>query len=182
MIETGPRDSDACRLLRECLLPDSAGWPCLRFYNSKVPAEQLIPLSSRAAEAIGTQQTEVAQHSLRSPWLFPAPGGNPDGTHPFQYSTLRGQLERWQAMIGLHDADGRPVHIRAHRFRHTVGTRLINSGVPAHVVHRPLGHASPLMTATYARLHDATVREAFAAYCKTQVDIGGRHGAAPVTA
>ena len=30
------------------------------------------------------------------------------------------------------------------------------------------------MTATYARLHDTTVREAFAANCETQVDMTGR--------
>ena len=31
------------------------------------------------------------------------------------------------------------------------------------------------MTATYARLHDSTVREAFEAFCATRVDIDGRH-------
>jgi hypothetical protein len=36
LIETGLRASDACRLAPDCLAEDSAGWPCLRFYNSKV--------------------------------------------------------------------------------------------------------------------------------------------------
>jgi hypothetical protein len=31
------------------------------------------------------------------------------------------------------------------------------------------------MTATYARLHDSTVREAFQAWCDTRVDINGWH-------
>jgi hypothetical protein len=31
------------------------------------------------------------------------------------------------------------------------------------------------MTATYARLHDSTIREAFEAFCATRVDINGRH-------
>ena len=31
------------------------------------------------------------------------------------------------------------------------------------------------MTATYARLHDSTVREAFEAFCATRVDINGKH-------
>ena len=52
---------------------------------------------------------------------------------------------------------------------------MINQGVPQHVVQRLLGHASPQMTATYARLHDSTVREAFQAFCATRVDINGRH-------
>lgn len=36
-----------------------------------------------------------------------------------------------------------------------------------------MGHASPLMTGVYARLHDATVREAFEAFCATRVNIDG---------
>ena len=61
----------------------------------------------------------------------------------------------------------------AHQFRHTFGTRLINSGVPQHVVQRLLGHASPNMTGHYARIHDTTIREAFDAYQATRVNIAG---------
>ena len=63
------------------------------------------------------------------------------------------------------DEAGRPYRATAHQFRHTLGTRLINSGVPQHVVQRLLGHATPQMTARYARIHDATVRAAFEDYC-----------------
>ena len=55
----------------------------------------------------------------------------------------------------------------------TCGTRLINSGVPQHVVQRLLGHASPNMTGHYARVHDTTIREAFDAYQATRVNIDG---------
>ena len=34
------------------IITDSVGWPCLKFYNSKMACEQLVPLSQRAAEAI----------------------------------------------------------------------------------------------------------------------------------
>lgn len=61
----------------------------------------------------------------------------------------------------------------AHRFRHTLGTRLINANVPQHIVQRLLGHASPEMTATYAHLHDATLRKAFDAYQGQRVNIAG---------
>ena len=173
LMETGLRAGDACRLRVDCLLPDSTGWPCLRFYNTKVAAEQLIPLSAKAATAIRAQQAEGARDLPASPWLFPAPRANPDGARPFDYGTLSGRLGRWQDAIGLHDEAGRSVRVSAHRWRHTVGTRLINQGVPEHVVQRLLGHASPLMTATYARLHDSTVREAFEAYCERRVNIEG---------
>ena len=36
-----------------------------------------------------------------------------------------------------------------------------------------MGHASPLMTGVYARIHDATVRQAFEAFCATRVNIDG---------
>jgi len=107
--------------------------------------------------------------------LFPAPRANPDGARPFTYNALRQRMGRWQDVIDLRDAAGRPARVSAHRFRHTLGTRLINQGVPQHVVQRLLGHASPQMTATYARLHDATVREAFEAWCATRVNIDGEH-------
>ena len=61
-----------------------------------------------------------------------------------------------------------------HQFRHTLGTRLINGGVPQHIVQRMLGHASPHMTAHYARVHDATIREEFDRYQRQRVDIAGQ--------
>lgn len=175
IMETGLRAGDACRLHVDCLIPDSVGWPCLRFINTKAAAEQLIPLSARAADAIRAQQQDHAQRWPASPWLFPAPRANPDGARPFNYNALRQRLRRWQADIDLRDLAGRPVRVSAHQFRHTLGTRLINRGTPQHIVQRLLGHASPQMTATYARLHDSTVREAFEAYCATRVDINGQH-------
>jgi integrase len=173
LIETGLRAGDACRLNVECLVPDSVGWPCLRFTNNKVRAEQLIPLSARAAQTIRAQLEEVGRISPVSPWLFPAPNANPDGARPFTYNALRQRMGRWQEAIDLRDSAGRPVRVSPHRFRHTLGTRLINQGVPQHVVQRLLGHASPQMTATYARLHDSTVRRAFEAFCATRVNING---------
>jgi len=174
LIETGLRAGDACRLRIDCLVPDSTGWPCLRYVNNKVRAEQLVPLSGRAADAIRAQQGEVARTSPTSPWLFPAPKANPDGARPFTYGTLRQRLARFQDAIDPRDGQGRPVRVTAHQFRHTFGTRLINSGVPQHVVQRHMGHASPMMTATYARLHDSTLRAAFEAYLATRVDVDGR--------
>jgi len=116
----------------------------------------------------------AARTSPASPWLFPAPRANPDGALPFTYGALRQRLARFQEAIDLRDCAGRPVRVTAHQFRHTFGTRLINSDVPQHVVQRLMGHASPMMTATYARLHDTTLRAAFEAYLATRVDVDGK--------
>ena len=50
----------------------------------------------------------------------------------------------------------------------------INSGVPQHVVQKLLGHASPHMTAHYARVHDTTIRAAFDHYQRQRVNIAGQ--------
>lgn len=172
--ETGLRATDACALEFNPIITDSAGWPCLKFYNAKMAAEQLVPLSQRAADAIRAQQDH-----LRSRWadgcayLFPSPYANPDGARAFSYATFRQRLTDWQKAIDLRDESGQRVLVTAHQFRHTLGTRLINAGVPQHVVQKMLGHASPQMTARYATIHDATVRAAFDDYQQRRVDIHG---------
>ncbi len=172
--ETGLRANDACALVFNPIIVDSAGWPCLKFHNTKMATEQLIPLSQRAADAVRAQQ----EH-LRIRWpdgclrLFPSAHSNPDGARGFSYGTLRKRLGEWQQDIGLHDETGQRVSVTAHQFRHTLGTRLINAGVPQHVVQKMLGHASPQMTARYATIHDATVRAAFDDYQQRRVDVHG---------
>lgn len=175
IIETGLRANDACALPFNPIIDDSVGWPCLKFFNHKVKAEQLVPLSARAAETIRAQQANLQQRwpdttPLR---LFPSAYCNPDGVRPFSYATFRERLARWEGAIGLHDETGQPVRVTAHQFRHTLGTRLINDGVPQHVVQKLLGHASPQMTARYATIHDTTVRAAFDDYQRRRVDIDG---------
>jgi integrase len=175
LIETGLRVGDAVVLPFDPVVDDSVGWPCLRYNAAKTRVEQLMPLSVPAATAIEAQQAEVARrHPNGSPWLFPDPGRNPDGALSYPYRLLLSRLKRWQATIGLHDERGRSVRVTSHQFRHTLGTRLINAGVPQHVVQRVLGHASPEMTGVYAQLHDATVRQAFERYQATRIDITGQ--------
>ncbi len=174
LMETGLRANDACSLPFNPVIDDSSGWPCLRYYNAKMAAEQLVPLSAAGAEAIRAQQAHLRQTWPAGPAvLFPAAHSNPDGVRPFSYATLRQRLARWQDDIDVRDEAGVVVRVSAHRFRHTLGTRLINQGVPQHVIQRLLGHATPQMTARYATLHDATVRQAFEDYCQRRVNLAG---------
>jgi len=175
VIETGLRGGDACTLPFNPVLADSSGWPCLRFEAVKIRSGQLIPLSAKAAAAIGAQQDHVREHwPAGSPWLFPGMTGNDQGSKPYSHRTFSQQPEHWQRVIGLRDEAGQPVTVTAHQFRHTPGTRLINSGVPQHVVQKLPGHASPHMTSHYAKVHDATVREAFDRYQAQRVNITGQ--------
>src|SRR5450755_3684142 len=92
---------------------------------------------------------------------------DPTRISPVPYTTFYRVFADWQHRIGLHDKTGCPTTVTVHRLRHTFGTRLINSGVPQHVIQRLLGHASPTMTAVYAHLHDSTIRAEFERYCQT---------------
>ena len=174
MIETGLRIGDACTLEFSSLIDDSAGGPCLRFHNLKVRADQLVPLSAKAAKAIKAQQDHVRHcWPAGTPWLFPGIAANTAGSKPYNMATLGAQLRRWQRDIDFRDEAGVAVGVTSHRFRHTLGTRLINSDVPQHVVQKLLGHASPEMTAHYAHIHDHTVRDAFDRYQQQRVNTDG---------
>jgi site-specific recombinase XerD len=71
-------------------------------------------------------------------------------------SALQTACER----AGLVDPEGR-ARITAHRFRHTVGTELVEGGARLHTVMKMLGHTSTGMTLVYAHLSDATLREEY---------------------
>jgi integrase len=174
LMETGIRGGDASVLTFNPIVADSVGGACLRFDNTKVGIEQLIPISVKATETIRAQQAHVrSRWPQGSPWLFPGITHNTDGTKPYAHGSLSHQLGNWQKAIDVRDEAGRPVRVHAHQFRHTVGTRLINAGVPQHVIQRLLGHASPRMTARYAQIHDHTVRDAFERYCAQRVNTAG---------
>ena len=143
--ETGLRAGDACALGIGAIVTDSSGWPCLRFEAHKMRAEQIVPLSDKAVVAIRGQQRLVADTwPAGSPWLFPC---RDDPRLPLNDETFRLAFNRWQQVIGLHDETGQLVHVVPHQLRHSLGTRLINQGVPQHAIQRLLGHASPQMTA-----------------------------------
>lgn len=174
LIETGIRGGDATSLAFNPVVVDSTGWPCLRFDNVKVGVEQLIPLSAKAADTIRAQQDHVRNvWPDGTPWLFPGILDNDDGAKQYAHASLSGQLRGWQNKIDVRDEAGQPVRVRPHQFRHTVGTRLINAGVPQHVIQKLLGHASPRMTARYAEIHDSTIRDAFETYCQQRVNTNG---------
>ena len=132
LMETGIRGGDASVLAFNPIVNDSVGGACLRFDNSKVGVEQLIPISAKAADTVRAQQDHVrARWPQGSPWLFPGIAENRDGAKPYAHGSLSHQLGNWQKAIGVRDEAGQPVRVHAHQFRHTVGTRLKASGVAA---------------------------------------------------
>jgi integrase len=173
LIETGLRAIDARTLPLDALSLDTAGAPYLRYFNHKLARERYLPITPALAEAIRGQQLSVRRRFPHGePCLLPRERQNPDGGRPYAYGTLIVRLRAWVRALDLRDDQGRPVAVTPHRFRHTVATRMINSGVPQIAVQQLLDHESPRMTNVYARLHDQTLRAEFDRY-QQRINIRG---------
>jgi len=159
LMGTGLRVGDACRLSLDCLVRDSQGAPYLHYKNHKMSRDAFVPIDVELAEAISVQQQAVLADFPAGTCLLPRPTRNPDGLIAFSTATFRGELAVWLLACDMRDELGRPVHVTPHQWRHTFGTRLINSDVPQETVRRLLDHTSHQMTAHYARLSDKTIRD-----------------------
>ena len=174
LIETGLRGGDACNLP----------------FNPRARRQQRLALPAVRGRQGPRRAADPAQRQGRGGHRRPArlraralAGGQPVAVprdrrqrrrlQAVLAQRLHQQLAHWQRVIGLRDQAGQPVTVTGHQFRHTLGTRLINSGVPQHVVQKLLGHASPHMTGHYAKVHDTTIREAFDRYQSQRVNISG---------
>jgi integrase-like protein len=160
LIRCGLRISSAAGLAFDCTVTDADGAPYLRYYNTKMKREALVPVDDELFRLIGEQKQRVLRRfPVSAPVLFPRQNGNLNGRRPISSHTYRSALCRWLEDCDIRDEHGQPVHLTPHQWRHTLGTVLINRDVPQHVVQKILDHDSPLMTALYARLSDKTVRE-----------------------
>ncbi len=160
LIRCGLRISSAVTLPADCVVTDADGAPYLRYCNTKMKREALVPIDEEIAAMITAQQDSNRQRwPAGTPVLFPRPRSNIDGTRPLSTSSYRSALRTWLQRCDIRDEHGHPVRLTPHQWRHTLGTTLINRDVPQHVVQKILDHDSPQMTAHYARLSDNTVRE-----------------------
>lgn len=160
---SGARRGEISRLELDCLDHYLDGTPRLRVPAGKTPTERIVPLHPEAAEAIRELQALSRptrgfrdEHSGReAPWLFVRQGRRLSTHYLFEIA-----LQRACERAGLLDREGRAT-ITAHRFRHTVGTELVEGGARLHTVMKMLGHTSTGMTLVYAHLSDATLREEY---------------------
>lgn len=165
LIRCGLRTSDALGLDVNCLIHDADGHTYLQYLNHKMRRTAFVPIDEDLATRLGEQRRSVLTANPTRTGaliLFPSPNANPTGTKRRSSSGLRNVVLHWLSELEVTDEQGLPVHLTLHQFRHTFGTRLINRDVPQHIVQQLLDHTSPEMTAHYARLHDRTVREAWA--------------------
>lgn len=178
--ECGMRISELVHLDFDCLLQDTAGDYFLRYYQFKMKKEITIPISPRIVSVIQEQQRYLRKYIAEAtfPYLFSANGGTEQAFTPvpkaMKQDTLPRLLNRLVKTHNICDSTGKQWHFQTHQFRHTVGTRMANNGVPQHIIQRYLGHESPSMTATYATIHDKTMKAEIAKYQSKTVSIAGQ--------
>ena len=168
--ECGMRLSELLGLPLDCLTQDARGTFYLRFMQGKMKREHTIPVSQEIARIIQEQQETVRDGQPPSTILFPNPRGQ-----VYKQSTFTQRINRLAYNHEIRDGSGKLFRFQSHQFRHTVGTRMINLGVPHHIIQRYLGHLGPEMTSRYAHIHDATMKEKLSEYLQgTLVDVMGK--------
>ncbi|MEM9447823.1 MAG: site-specific integrase [Cyanobacteria bacterium P01_E01_bin.6] len=179
--ECGMRISELLHMNSDCLLQDKAGDWFLRYYQFKMVKEITIPISREIVRVIQEQQRYIRENlNIPYKYLFCA---NESGAHkedfkarpkPMSRNAYAQYLNRLAKNRNICDANGKLWHFQTHQFRHTVGTRMINNGVPQHIIQKYLGHESPTMTAVYAQIHDQTMKTEVAKFRGKVVNIAGQ--------
>jgi integrase/recombinase XerD len=170
--ETGRRISEICTLPYDCIEKDTNGGNFLKVNDRKLKKFYLIPTTKECADTIECQQNYMMENEAeKSGYLFKPLGGSKSEHITARYiNMILNKLAKQENIVG---DSGEIWHFHTHQFRHTVGTRMINAGVPQPIVQRYLGHESPEMTARYAYIHDRTLKNAFDKFQGTLVDIQG---------
>lgn len=167
--ECGMRISELCTLKKGSVITDKEGDCFLKYYQWKMKKEHIIPISKEVAALILVQEQRVADEmESECEYVFPRKDGS-----PLKQDTFRVKLNELAYEEKITDNKGEIFRFHAHAFRHTVGTRMINNGVPQHIVQKFLGHESPEMTARYAYIFDETLKKEFAKFKETLVTNNG---------
>ncbi len=182
LTECGMRISELLFLESNCLLQDKSGDWFLRYYQFKMKKEITIPISRELVRVIQEQQRYItnALSIEKFVYLFCAnegggcKGGFTASPKNMAAYTFSRYLNKLAERYNICDVTGSLWHFQAHQFRHSVGTRMINSGVPQHIVQRYLGHESPQMTAVYAHIFDQTMKEEVAKFHGKVVNVAGQ--------
>lgn len=155
--EAGMRITELCNIPFDCLLKDYQGDYFLRYYQSKMRKEHTVPISKELAGVINEQQDYLKDNDLdKYNLLFPQDDGR-----PIKQIYFNRELNKLSYKKKIRDRNGNIFRFNSHQFRHTVGTSMINNGVPQHIVQKYLGHESPEMTNTYAKIQDKKMKEEF---------------------
>ncbi len=175
MQECGFRVGELCQLKFDCLRSDGKGGWFIQYMMWKMNKEDTKPISEELAKVIQEQQNYIRENLGRNfEYLFCGRGKgvwkefipNPE---VMKSQAFINHLKRLADKFDIKDNSGKRWNFQSHQFRHTVGTRMINNGVPQYIVQRYLGHETPTMTAVYAHIHDETLRKEIEKYHEIRV-------------
>ncbi|MGG6240578.1 tyrosine-type recombinase/integrase [Nodosilinea sp. AN01ver1] len=175
--ECGMRISELCLLKYDCISQDAAGDWWLTYHQFKMRKDHTITISKELVGVIQEQQKYIRQELGKEyPYLFCGSKGGWLGKEERKLAPLRlidgrfipvhtrprptlmaNVLNQLAEKHNICTAAGERWHFQAHQFRHSVGTSMVNRGVPIHVISRFLGHETLTMTQVYAHLHDPTL-------------------------
>lgn len=167
--ECGMRITELCNMPFDCIMKDDCEDYFLRYYQGKMKKEHSNPITKEISKVIMEQQKFIVSQNLHSyGLLFCNKNGEP--IKQIYFNTILNKMAHDERIC---DEKGNLYRFESHQFRHTVGTTMINNGVPQHIVQRYLGHESPEMTNHYAKIHDKTMKKAFEQYHKKTINILG---------
>lgn len=183
--ECGMRISELILLKYDCLLQDSQKDYFIKYKQYKMKTEISKPITQECAAVIKEQQEYIKKYVIDNldggfQYLFCARESTHDGNLfiPIPKTISSASFIRPIKILArekkIKDSSGKAWNFQAHQFRHTVATRMINNGVPLHIVQRYLGHESPTMTMEYAHIHDQTMKREFAEFQGKLVDVTGK--------
>lgn len=176
--ECGFRIGELLQLPINCLKQDTKGDYYVQYMNWKMSRETTKPISQELAAVIQEQQQYIRENLGKEfEYLFCArnnPRPNKSGEFQPKSGVMNDQsfmefLKKLAKEFDIKDSSGKPWNFQSHQFRHTVGTRMINNGVPQHIVQRYFDHDSPTMTSVYAHIHDQTLKKELAKYHEARV-------------
>ncbi|MGB0092615.1 MAG: tyrosine-type recombinase/integrase [Solirubrobacteraceae bacterium] len=183
---TGLRVSSVVTLPRGALVIGSDNHPYLRYVNVKLRREAVIPIGPMLVEQLRRQEESLT--AIYGPggtdFLLPSPpegmrGPSRGGGHHITPLTARRIVKAHVRKAEIRDTHGRlAVWVHPHRFRHHLGSSMVNEGVPLSVIQRVLDHASIEMTARYAHLDDETVKREMLSF-HDRVNVRGERIALP---
>ena len=146
---TGLRISSIVTLARDALQIGTDGHPYLRYPNVKLRREAVIPIGPVLHEQLRHQE-QFLTDTLGvdgTRLLLPSPPavrrGASRGEHHVSITGVRHTLKSYVHTAEIRDSQGRLASwLHPHRFRHHLGTSLVNEGVPLPVIQRVLDHGS----------------------------------------
>ncbi len=163
--ECGLRIGELCQLPFNCLKQDSKENWYIQFMRWKMLEEDSIPVSPELAKVIKEQQQYIQKH-IGNDYKYLFCGRSQNAYDSFipkakvmAATAFANYLKRLAEKFDIQDKSGKRWDFQSHQFRHTLGTKMINNGVPQHIIQRYLGHKTPTMTQIYAHIHDETLRK-----------------------